>query len=112
MVKLTCPGASYDFIDKLYASDELGYKSPEIVNRMLDMQFWVCRGCSADETMLAFDYCFGDLCKAGNASNFARMKAEIIRGTIRPGGRGRTSTAWPPPSPACSPIRTTRGGGR
>jgi hypothetical protein len=51
---------------------------------MLDMQFWVCRGCSADETMLAFDYCFGDPCKAGHASNFTRMNAEIIRSTIRP----------------------------
>lgn len=84
LVRLTCPDASYDFIDKLYAADDLGYKSPEIVERMLDMQVWVCRGCSADETMLAFDYCFGDPCRAGNASNFARMKARIIRSTIRP----------------------------
>ena len=84
MVKLTCPGASYDFMDKLYAADDLGFKSPAIVNRMLDMQFWVCRGCSADDAMLAFDYCFGDPCKAGHASNFARMDAEIIRSSIRP----------------------------
>lgn len=84
MVKLTCPDASYDFLDKLHAEEDLGYKTPAIVNRMLDMQFWVCRGCSADETMLAFDYCFGNPCTAGHASNFARMKAEIIRSTIRP----------------------------
>jgi hypothetical protein len=84
MVTLTCPDASYDFIDKLHAEEDLGTKSPAIVNRMLDMQFWVCRGCSADETMLAFDYCFGDPCKAGHASNFARMEAEILRRTIRP----------------------------
>jgi hypothetical protein len=89
MVRMKCPSQSFDFIDKLHAEEDLGFKSPEIVEKMMDMQYWVCRGCSADEKMLSFDYCFGDPCRAGHASNFARMSAEIIRSTIRP-VEGRT----------------------
>src|SRR5205085_2907809 len=72
------------FTPKLKAFDDLGFKPAATVNKMMDMHLWVCRGCSDDPKMLSFDYCFGDPCSAGQASNFARMKATIMRSTIRP----------------------------
>jgi hypothetical protein len=84
--ELHCGSKSFDFLPKLKAFADLGFKTPDTVNKMMDMNVWVCRGCgsSNDPSMLSFDYCFGDPCKAGQASNFARMKATIIRSTIRP----------------------------
>jgi hypothetical protein len=80
---LTCGTKAFDFTDKLEAFDDLGFKPAATVNKMMDMHLWVCRGCSDDPKMLSFDYCFGDPCTAGQASNFARMKATIMRSTIK-----------------------------
>jgi hypothetical protein len=54
---------------------------------MLGMQVWVCRGCgegASELPTIGFDYCIGSPCKAGQASNFARMNVAILRDTIRP----------------------------
>jgi hypothetical protein len=76
-----------DFTDKLRVVPDLGYKDPEIVNKMLTLRLWVCRTCSpsgGELAPLAFDYCFGTKCTREQASNFARFRVRVIASTIRP----------------------------
>ena len=87
LTHLKCGATEFDFTATLRAYDDLGYKPAAIVRKMLGMNVWVCRGCSAGASempTIGFDYCFGSPCKAGQASNFARMNVVILRNTIRP----------------------------
>jgi hypothetical protein len=88
LLTLTCGNHEpLSFADKLRVVDNLGYKNPSTVNKMLSLRLWVCRTCApsgGDLAPLAFDYCFGKQCTREQASNFARFKTRIITSTIRP----------------------------
>jgi len=73
-----------DFTDKLRVVPDLGYKDPTIVNAMMDLRVWICKGCAASgDNNIAFDYCFGNNCTRQSASNFARFHATPITSTIK-----------------------------
>jgi hypothetical protein len=83
-----------DFTSKLRVIEGLGYKPVATVRLMMDLKLWVCQGCPGAPSEsgiqpLSFDYCFGSGCTRPAASNFARFKVRVIRGTIRP-EQGRT----------------------
>lgn len=110
---LDCGKKTFDFAAQLKAFPDLGYKSPDVVEKMIDMHLWVCRGCGTSEEsdMLSFDYCFGDpKCTAGQASNFGRMKATILHATIKQvgGANGTVATAIARITPKGSTSGRTR----
>jgi hypothetical protein len=83
-----------DFTSKLRVVEDLGYKPVSTVRLMMGLKLWVCQGCPGAPSEsgiqpLSFDYCFGSGCTRPQASNFARFKVRVIRGTIRP-EQGRT----------------------
>ncbi len=80
MTRLVCGSTTHDFTAMVYAGAALGYRTPTTVHAMEGLKLWVYR----DGDTLDFDYCFGNPCKRGQASNFARLKVNVLRNTIRP----------------------------
>lgn len=109
MIHLDCgSGDTFDFTSMLVGHDDLGFKPPATVKRMLDMKVWACRGCESSEGLstVSFDYCIGSPCKAGQASNFGRFKVRVIRSTIRP-EEGKTIDGFASVIARVSPVAST-----
>jgi hypothetical protein len=85
LLSLSCGTTTYDFTSMLRADSDLGSRPALTVANMLELKLWVCRGCTGAEDVatIAFDYCFGNPCTRGRASNFARFNARVVRDTIR-----------------------------
>jgi hypothetical protein len=81
LLDLTCPGKSFAFSDFLVAHEDLGYKDPTNIRRMLNFQLWlrVTPAGGAGLKTVEFDYCAGaPKCTLAHVSNFARLQAKIV----------------------------------
>jgi len=96
MLSLACAGTEYNWTDRLYAVEGLGYKPPATVRKMLSFRLWVRSSCTwtrpsfdqpadvPDTCMVDFDYCSGDPCTRSFLSNFARLSVRPVVDWIRP----------------------------
>ena len=90
LLEIDCDnGDQFDFRDFLYVSTALGFKEPERVREMLGMHLWLRRNApmpgvpATAINTVSFDYGFGNNHSRGHASNFGRLRVEILPQFIR-----------------------------